>query len=136
MKYFSRKIKNKDGVFDSKAEYERFLYLRRKEEIGAISGLQRQVKFEIIPKLTKLVKVQLKTKEKVVERTEEKAAHYTADFCYYNSSGQYVISECKGKYLQSVKDYVLRRKLIKQIINKHNMEVGFEDWLFEEYVSK
>ena len=84
MKYFSKKIKNEHGEFDSKAEYERFLYLKDQEDRGIISDLQRQVKFEIIPKLVKQVKIQLKTKTKIVERTEELAAHYTADFVYYN----------------------------------------------------
>lgn len=134
MKYFSKKIKNEHGVFDSKAEYDRFLVLKHEEDIGVISNLERQVKFVIIPKLIRKEKIHLKTKTKEVERVDEMAAHYTADFCYYNSQGQYVILEIKGKYLGKLADYVLRRKLIKQIIFKHNEEVGFEDWVFEEYI--
>jgi len=134
MKYFSKKIKNEYGVFDSKAEYERFLYLKHQEDIGVITDLKRQVEFEIIPKLVKKVEVQLKTKTKIVERVEERPAHYTADFCYYNYQGQYVILEIKGKYLGKLADYVLRRKLIKQIVYKHNQSVGYEDWIFEEYI--
>lgn len=134
MKYFSKKIKNEYGVFDSKAEYERFLYLKHQEDIGVITDLKRQVEFEIIPKLVKKVEVQLKTKTKIVERVEERPAHYTADFCYYNSEGQYVILEIKGKYLGKLADYVLRRKLIKQIVYKHNQSVGYEDWIFEEFI--
>lgn len=136
MKYFSKKIKNEHGEFDSKAEYERFLYLKDQEDRGVISDLQRQVKFEIIPKLVKQVKIQLKTKTKIVERTEELAAHYTADFVYYNKDGQCVISECKGGgTLQKLADYVLRRKLIKQLIHRHNELIGHEDWVFEEFVT-
>ena len=134
MKYFSKKIKNEYGVFDSKAEYERFLYLKHQEDIGVITDLKRQVEFEIIPKLVKKVEVQLKTKTKIVERVEERPANYTADFCYYNSEGQYVILEIKGKYLGKLADYVLRRKLIKQIVYKHNQSVGYEDWIFEEFI--
>ena len=136
MKYFSKKVKNEYGVFDSKAEYERFLQLKHQEEIGAISYLKRQVRFEIIPKLIRKEKVQLKTKTKEVEKVEEMAAHYTADFTYVNANGQFVISECKGGgTLQKLADYVLRRKLIKRIIFLHNEEVGFQDWIFEEYTS-
>lgn len=136
MKYFSKKIKTADGTFDSKAEYERYLFLKHEEDIGVISDLQRQVKFEIIPKLTKKVEVRMKTKTKIVERVDEMAAHYTADFVYYNHLGQCVISECKGGgTLQRLADYVLRRKLIKQLIRRHNELVGHEDWVFEEYVS-
>lgn len=134
MKYFSKKIKNAHGTFDSKFEYERYLLLKHQEDIGVISDLKQQVQFEIIPKLTKLVPVQLRTKTKYVERVEEKAAHYTCDFTYYNSKGQYVIAECKSKGTMLARDYPLRRKLIKQLIHKHNKEVGFEDWIFEESV--
>jgi hypothetical protein len=122
-------------VFDSEAEYGRFLFLQYLERNGEIKDLQRQVKFEIIPKLVKQVEVKLKTKTKVVERVEEMAAHYTADFTYVRAGGQFVISEVKGGgTLCKLADYVLRRKLIKQLIYKHNQEIGFEDWVFEEYV--
>lgn len=136
MKYFSKKVRNEHGVFDSKAEYERYLHLKHLEDIGVISDLERQVEFEIIPKLTKIVEVRLKTKVRYEERVVERPAHYTADFVYYNSEGQYVISECKGGgTLQRLADYVLRRKLIKQLIHKHNELIGHEDWVFEEYVT-
>lgn len=135
MKYFSKKIKNEHGEFDSKVEYERYLYLKHLEDIGVISHLKRQVKFEIIPKLVKQVEVQLKTKTKIVERTEEMAAHYTADFCYLDHDGKYIIEEQKGNYLKNLADYILRRKLIKRMIFLHNEEVGFTDWEFKEIVS-
>lgn len=134
MKYFSKKIRNEHGEFDSKTEFNRYLYLKHLEDVGEIRDLQRQVRFEIIPKLIKKVEVQLKTKTKIVERVEERPAHYTADFCYYNSEGQYIILEIKGKYLGKLADYVLRRKLIKQIVYKHNQSVGYEDWIFEEFI--
>ena len=136
MKYFSKKIRNQDGEFDSKAEYQRYLYLKHQQDIGVISDLQRQVPFEIIPKLIITEEVQLKTKKKLVQKVAERASYYTADFCYYNHKGQYVISECKGKYLKNLKDYVIRRKLIRHLIKKHNDEVGHEDWIFEEFVTK
>jgi hypothetical protein len=134
MKYFAKKIRNEYGEFDSKTEYERFLYLKEQEDRGIISELKQQVKFEIIPKLVKLTPVQLKTKVKYVERVDEKAAHYTRDFTYVNSQGQYVIVEIKSKATAMARDYPLRKKLIKQLIYKHNQEVGYEDWLFEEIV--
>lgn len=135
MKYFSKKIRNEHGEFDSKAEYERYLHLKHLEDIGVISHLKRQVKFEIIPKLVKQVEVQLKTKTKIVERTDEMAAHYTADFCYLDHDGKYIIEELKGSYTKNLADYILRRKLIKRIVFLHNEEVGFVDWEFKEVVS-
>ena len=134
MKYFSKKIRNQYGVFDSKSEYERFLHLKHLEDIGAISDLKQQVRFEIIPKLMKEVRIQLKTKVKIEQRVEEQAAHYTCDFTYINSNGQYVISEVKSTGTALARDYPLRRKLIKQVIHSHNKEAGFEDWIFEEYI--
>lgn len=134
MKYFSKKIKTAEGVFDSKAEYERYIYLKHQEDIGAISDLRQQVRFEIVPKLTKKIKVQLKTKIKEKEIIDERAKYYTADFTYINSSGQYVISELKSVGTALARDYPLRRALIKQIIYKHNDKVGFDDWIFEEVI--
>jgi hypothetical protein len=135
MKYFSKKIKNEHGVFDSKAEFERYLYLKDQEDRGIISDLQRQTRFEIIPKLIRKEKIQLKTKVKEVDRVEENAAHYTADFCYIDHNGVYVIEELKGVYTKNLADYILRRKLIKHIVFQHNEEVGFTDWEFKEIVS-
>lgn len=134
MKYFSKKVKNEYGVFDSEAEYGRFLFLQYLERNGEIKDLKRQVKFEIIPKLVKQVEVRLKTKTKVVERVEEMAAHYTSDFTYIEKGGKYIIEECKGQYLKKLADYILRKKLIKQLIYKHNEDMGFEDWEFREYI--
>ena len=126
MKYFSRKIKTPDGVFDSKQEYETYLLLKQQEKDGVITGLVRQKQFEIIPKLTKLVEVKLKTKTKFVERVEEQAAHYTPDFCYWKD-GKYILHEVKSKGSVLARDYPLRRKLIKQIISQHN-KTSDEEW--------
>ena len=132
MKYFSKKIKNEYGVFDSKAEYDRFLYLTYLQSIGEIHDLKRQVEFEIIPKLVKYEEVKLKTKTKSVPRVEERAAHYTCDFTYIEKDGKYIIEEQKSRGTILARDYPLRKKLIKQIIHKHNLEVGFDDWEFRE----
>ena len=135
MKYFSKKVKNEHGNFDSKDEFDRYLYLKHMEDTGVISYLKRQVRFEIIPKLIRKEKVQLKTKVKEVDRVEEIAAHYTADFCYIDNKGKYIIEELKSDYTKNLADYILRRKLIKRMIFLHNEEVGFVDWEFKEVVS-
>lgn len=131
MKYLARKIKNEHGTFDSKQEYETFLYLKHQEDVGIITMLERQKSFVIIPKLTKIVSKQLKTKIKYVERVDEREAVYTPDFCYWKD-GKYVIHEVKSKGTLLARDYPLRRKLIKQVIARHNKEVGFEEWVFVE----
>lgn len=131
MKYFTRKIKTPEGIFDSRQEYETYLLLKQQERKGIIHGLERQRQFEIIPKLTKRTVVQLKTKTKTVERTDEKAAHYTPDFCYWKD-GRFVIHEVKSAGTKMARDYPLRRKLMKQLIARHNEEAGFEEWVFLE----
>lgn len=136
MKYFSKKVRNEHGNFDSKDEFDRYLYLKHMEDTGVISYLKRQVRFEIIPKLIRKEKVQLKTKVKEVDRVEEIAAHYTADFCYVDNEGKYIIEELKSNYTKNLADYILRRKLIKRMIFLHNEEVGFVDWEFKEVISK
>lgn len=133
-KYFARKIKTPNGTFDSKKEYERYLHLKFQADRGIITNLQLQPQFEIIPKLTRKVKVQLKTKIKEVERTEELAAHYTADFAYINHNGQIVIEEVKSKGTILARDYPLRRKLIKQLLAKWNEESGKELYVFNEII--
>ena len=121
-------------MFDSETEYGRFLYLKHLEDIGEIHELKQQVEFEIIPKLMKTVPVILKTKVKYVERVEERAAHYTCDFTYIEKGGKLVIEEVKTKGTMLARDYPLRKKLIKQLIHKHNEDMGFEDWEFREYI--
>lgn len=134
MKYFSKKVRNEYGVFDSETEYGRFLYLKHLEDIGEIHELKQQVEFEIIPKLMKTVPVILKTKVKYMERVEERAAHYTCDFTYIEKGGKLVIEEVKTKGTMLARDYPLRKKLIKQLIHKHNEDMGFDDWMFHEFV--
>lgn len=131
-KYYAKTVTNQYGKFDSETEFNRYLHLKHLEDVGKIRDLQRQVRFEIIPKLIKNVEVQLKTKVKVVQRVEEQAAHYTCDFTYIEKGGKYIIEEQKSQGTLLARDYPLRKKLIKQIIHKHNEEVGFEDWEFRE----
>lgn len=143
MKYFSKKVKTTEGVFDSKAEYERYLYLKHQEDIGAISDLKCQVEFEVFPKQYRVVRKELKTKIKYERKFDEHPIHYTADFTYYNNIGQYVISEVKSVGTAMARDYPLRKKLIKKLVNDHNesyrethdVTPDYEDWVFEEYVS-
>ena len=62
MKFFNKKVTIGGIKFDSKKEGERWLVLLDMQKKGVISDLQRQVEWEIIPKLTYMKTVQLKTK--------------------------------------------------------------------------
>lgn len=127
----------KVGSYDSKAEKfvaEKYGIL---EKAGLICGLRRcEVHFLIIPEIShiEVIKKQLKTKVKRIEKkvTEEKAAHYTPDFFYFDcETNEYVMLEVKSFITKKQQDYPLRRKLMKHIIREHNAK-GRGQWRFEE----
>lgn len=78
-KYRNKNITNKTfGKFDSKHEYNTFLYLLALQQKGDISELKRQVAIDLTPK---------KPKNKV---------RYIADFTYIDKEGRLVIADAKG----------------------------------------
>lgn len=131
-KYGSSKVEWRGMVFDSKYELKRFLYLLDLQKQGKISGLRRQTQFLLIPKATKMVEQQLKTKVKFVERCVEQQSLYHNDFTYYED-GKYVSEEFKSQMTSKLPDYILRRKLMVQKIYKHNRK-GRSQWVFREVV--
>ena len=133
-KFGARKIRNEWGEFDSRAEMARYIELVQMQRVGLINGLQRQVRYEIIPAIKVQKEIALKTKTKYVERVEEKAAHYTCDF-QYTQDGVLVIEDAKSEATRREKDYVLRRKLMKHLIQEQNEVAGREVMRFNEWVS-
>ena len=133
-KFGARKIRNEWGEFDSRAEMARYIELVQMQRVGLINGLQRQVKYEIIPAIRVQKEIALKTKTKVVERVDEKAAHYTCDF-QYTQDGVLIIEDAKSEATRREKDYVLRRKLMKHLIQEQNEVAGREVMRFNEWVS-
>ena len=134
-KFGEKKVRNAWGEFDSKSEWYRYAELMFMQRKGLISGLQRQVSYEIIPAIKKVVEKPLKTKIKYVERVDEMAAHYTCDFQYFQN-GVLIIEDAKSEATRKEKDYVLRRKLMKHLIREQNEMAGRETMRFNEYVSK
>ena len=133
-KFGARKFRNEWGEFDSRAEFWRYAELLEMQRKGLINGLQRQVKYEIIPAIRVQKEIALKTKTKYVERVDEKAAHYTCDFQYFQD-GVLVIEDAKSEATRREKDYVLRRKLMKHLIQEQNEVAGREVMRFNEWVS-
>lgn len=74
-----------DGIkFDSKKEANRYAELRLMERAGLIKGLQRQVRFELIPAFD-------------VDGKHYRPTSYVADFVYTDTkSGKQVVEDCKG----------------------------------------
>lgn len=132
-KYGAKKVVYKGIKFDSTVERDRFRYLEYQQIAGEISGLRLQVQFEIMPKITKLVPKQLKTKVRYDERVVESAVHYTCDFIY-KENGRYIIEDVKSDYARKgSRDYPLRRHRMNEKIKAHN-DKGRSQWLFREAV--
>ena len=107
-KYKSHKTSVNGVIFDSKKEYNRYIELTLLSRSGAIKGLKRQVKFELIPAQyeTDIISPQGKVKKgKLIER----AVSYIADFVYTDENGKTVVEDTKGF---RTKDYIIKRKLL------------------------
>ena len=114
-KYGNNKVVMEDGeVFDSKREAMRYQTLKFLERCGAISNLERQVKFELIPsqreKSTKVYKKGRKKGQPREGKIIEKPVNYIADFVYTDTAtGKKVVEDAKGV---RTKDYIIKRKLM------------------------
>ena len=95
-KYHNKKVTWGGQTFDSVKEYRRFCELRLLERAGAVTDLQRQVKFELIPA------------QRIDGKVVERACGYVADFVYMEN-GQQVVEDAKGMRTQ---EYRLKRKLM------------------------
>ena len=82
-KYGNTRFFSEDGEkWDSKKEYNRWLFLKEAEKQGLISNIRRQVTYELIPSIKEEYIEHLKTKDKVKERMVQRPITYTADFVY------------------------------------------------------
>jgi hypothetical protein len=75
-------------------EANRWCELKMLEKAGLIQDLQRQVKFELIPK-----------------QDGERAVHYVADFVYVED-GKMIVEDVKSAVTKKNKEYVIKRKLL------------------------
>ena len=96
-KYKNSKVEIGKNVFDSKKEAQRFMELELLVKNGAISNLQRQVKFELIPS------------QKIDGKVAERACSYVADFVYKDKEGNTIVEDTKGF---RTADYIIKRKLM------------------------
>lgn len=106
-------------VFDSKAEYTRWCELKLLERAGKITGLKRQVKFELIPaqreESTEIYKAGPQKGLPKPGAVIEKALSYVADFCY-QMDGKFVCEDVKGCKKGAAYDlFVIKRKLMLKV---------------------
>ena len=94
-KYGNIKTVTSDGIkHDSRKEANRWCELKLLERAGKISGLQRQVKFELIPK-----------------QDGERAVVYVADFMY-TEDNKFVVEDVKSEATKKKESYIIKRKLM------------------------
>lgn len=99
MKYKNKKVTCNGIKFDSKKEASRYSELLLLERAGAITNLELQVPFELIPS------------QKINGKVVERACKYVADFCY-TENGQKVVEDTKGF---KTAEYIIKRKLMLYI---------------------
>lgn len=111
-KYHNKKIVSSGEVFDSKKEYRRWCELKLLEKAGEIWGLERQVKFVLIPAQHEFTGEHYKRGKHKGEpkpgKCIEREVSYIADFVYFTDAEQ-VVEDCKG---MRTTDYVIKRKLM------------------------
>ena len=91
-KYGNIKTTTSDGItHDSIKEANRWCELKLLERAGKISDLQRQVKFELLPK-----------------QDGERAIYYIADFVY-TDNGKQIVEDVKGF---RTKEYRLKKRML------------------------
>lgn len=113
-KYNAKKCEYCGIIFDSKKEVSRYIELKIREKAWEITGLQRQVKYTLIP-------AQYEESEDVYKSGKnkgkpkrgkllERECSYTADFVYYDEiSDETVVEDVKGF---KTKEYRIKKKLM------------------------
>ncbi len=96
-KYKASKIETTVGKFDSKLEFERYVYLRQLEKAGLIRDLKRQVPYTLLPAQKKDGKVLYRE------------VKYLSDFEYFLPTGEHIVEDVKGIILPIFK---VKQKLL------------------------
>lgn len=96
-KYHNQKTRTYDGIeHDSRKEASRWMALQLLQKAGEIEGLERQVKFELIPK-----------------QDGERSCCYVADFVYTDTkTGKKVVEDVKSEATRKKESYIIKRKLM------------------------
>jgi hypothetical protein len=100
-KYNNAVIETTDGRFDSQREYQRWCELNVLQRAGEISGLHRQVSYD------------LRVNGVLICR-------YVADFVYANAGGVIVVEDVKGVRTGV---YLLKKKLMKALYETEIQEI-------------
>ena len=114
-KYGNKKAVRNGSVFDSRREARRYSELSLLERAGAITDLQKQVEFELIPAQFETVPTgefykrgAKKGTPKMKQVCIEQSVKYIADFVY-QENGKLVVEDVKGF---KTKEYKIKKKML------------------------
>lgn len=110
-KYHAKKTEYDGIVFDSKREASRYAELKILQDSGVIRGLNRQVKYVLIPS------------QKIDGKVVERECSYKADFTYQeltDKGWQNVVEDVKGV---RTPEYKIKRKLMLYVYGIRIREV-------------
>lgn len=94
-KYHAKRVEIEGVLFDSKKEAQLWVRLQNLQRMGVISELQRQVRFELVPK-----------------QKDERAVYYVADYVF-KEGDKLVVADCKSSMTKKLPSYIIKRKLFK-----------------------
>lgn len=94
-KYNAKKAEINGVRFDSLKEARLYQKLENMQRMGIISDLQRQVRFELVPK-----------------QKDERAVYYVADYVF-KEGDKVVVADCKSAMTKKLPVYVVKRKIFK-----------------------
>ena len=97
-KYKNKKVTVGSLHFDSLKEARRYKELLEEQKTGALTDLETQVRFELIPK-----------------QDGERACFYVADFVYKDREGKTVVEDVKGSKRMLTDVYKIKKKLILKV---------------------
>lgn len=119
-KYQAQKCEFNGLRFDSKREANRYAELLLLSRSGQITGLQRQVKFELIPAQREPDK-KGKRGGMIKGKTLEQSCDYYADFVYKDKQGNMVVEDVKGyKKGGAYSVFTIKRKLM---LHKYGIKI-------------
>lgn len=96
-KYGNQKTVLGNTVYDSQKEANRACELAMLEKAGVIKNLERQKRFEVVPKTQ-----------------GERAVYYIADFVY-EENGKLICEDVKSEITKKNPAYIIKRKLFKYL---------------------
>ena len=110
-KYHSKKCEYDGHKFDSQRERDRYIVLKEALDNGVITDLQIHPKYTLLPALYRDEIVHLKTKDKIVQRLDQRAIHYTGDFSY-RKDGKFVLEDVKISKYMLPKEFILKEYMM------------------------